>query len=534
MSLVGAVYKWRLDNNTYVYLTDEKGKQIPYINFDGEICDKEKENKIKDIVVSWSETEYCDNFTDMVNYVHTYVNEKNIRPWKDLRFLDCSVYLQECSDCEAWLKPSFPTDITIETSSKKVRYYDQPKVEVKEGVCEHMDGQKIKRFDFNFKIPAGIPGLTIKPEGIIPDKDYVFPEEGDLNDGYFVLKDADPKQKPYNSLRGDLYVCTKRAYYDDSGNTVPAEYECVGNLIGPPLMVHAKAGTNINKTGTPTVTLEKNASETEYTFVFDYLRGKDADESKMMLKDGSNYVGDLALTTQTLTPSWAIKDDKGVTKSTSTNANIDVEFGAVVDYLGKWKYNSPSSSQKKPTTFSGDFANSDVGANVEVSKAWNSINKDSSKKSFSQKISAPKSGLIVSSNKVVRASGNDENTVSNSVSFKHRIFYGLSTNANISDLSGFKSLISIKIGSITTNTQLVSSLSSYTTSVDCTGGRYIYFIYPSSLGSLTWTIGGFDSTALIEETTKTITNDYGYSVSYKICRTPKQTGNPMNVVISKK
>lgn len=533
MSLVGAVYKWRLDNNTYVYLTDEKGKQKPYINFDGEICDKEKESKIKDIVVSWSETEYCNNFTIMVDYVHAYVNEKNIRPWKDLRFLDCSVYLQECSDCEAWLKPSFPTDITIETSSEKVRYYDQPEVEVKEGVCEHMDGQKIKRFDFNFKIPAGKPGLTIKPEGITPSTTYEFPEKGDLNDGYFVLKDAETGEKPTNSLRGDLYVCTKRAYVDDSGDTVPAEYKCVGNLIGPPLIIHAEAGTNINKYGTPTVTLEKT-SETEYTFVFDYLRGKDADESKMMLKDGSNYVGDLALTTQTLTPSWAIKDNKGVTKSTSTNANIDVEFGAVVDYLGKWKYNSPSSSQKKPTTFSGDFTNSDVGANVEVSKAWNGINKDSSKKSFSQKISAPKSGLIVSSNKVVRASGNDENTVSNSVSFKHRIYYGLSTNANISDLSGFKSLISIKIGSITTNTQLVSSLSSYTTSVDCSGGKYIYFIYPSSLGSLTWTIGGFDSTSLIEEDTKTITNDYGYSVSYKICRTPKQTGNPMNVVINKK
>lgn len=541
MSLVGAVYKWRLDNNTYVYLTNETGKEKPYINFDGEICDEEKENKIKDIVVSWSETEYCNNFTIMVDYIHNYVNEGNIRPWKDLRFLDCSVYLQECSDCEAWLKPSFPTDITIETKSSKLRYYQQPVVEVKEGVCEHMDGQKIKRFDFNFKIPVGMPGLTIKPEGITPSKTYEFPETGDLNDGYFVLKDAKSGEKPTNSLRGDLYVCTKRESVDNSGNTIPAEYEYVGNLIGPPLIVHTKAGTNINKTGTPTVTLEKNVSETEYTFVFDYLKGeqgpqgKDADESKMMLKDGSNYVGDLALTTQTLTPSWTIMDSNGTTKSTSTSANLDVEFGAVVDYLGKWKYNSPSSTQKKPTIFSGDFANSDVGANVEVTKSGFGINKDSDKKSFSQKISAPKSGLIVSGGKVVRASGNDENTVSNSVSFKHRIFYGLSTNPNISDLSDFKSLTPIKMGSTTTNTQLLSSLAaSYSTNVDCSGGKYIYFIYPSSLGSLTWAIGGFDSTSLIEEKTETITNDYGYNISYKICRTPIQTGNPMNIVINKK
>lgn len=536
MSLVGAVYKWRLDNNTYVYLTNETGKEKPYINFDGEICDEEKENKIKDIVVSWSETEYCNNFTIMVDYVHNYVNEGNVRPWKDLRFLDCSVYLQECSDCEAWLKPSFPTDITIETKSSKLKYYQQPVVEVKEGVCEHMDGQKIKRFDFNFKIPDGTPGLTIKPEGITPSKTYEFPETGDLNDGYFVLKDAKSGEKPTNSLRGDLYVCTKRESVDDSGNTIPAEYEYVGNFIGPAVMVHAKAGTNINKTGTPTVTLEKNASETEYTFVFDYLKGvqgKDADETKMMLKDGSNYVGDLTLTTQTLTASWKIMDSNGTTKSTSTNANLDVEFGAVVDYLGKWKYNSPSSNQKKPTAFSGDFAKSDVGENNVVEKAWNGINKDTSKKNFSQKIAAPKSGLIVSSNKVVRASGNDENTVSNSVSFKHRIFYGLSTNPNISDLSGFKSLTPIKMGSTTTNTQLISSLSaSYSTNVDCTGGNYIYFIYPYSLGNVSWNIGGFDFSDITENTTG-ITNEYNYNVLYKICRTSKQTGSNMNIVIKK-
>lgn len=522
MALIGAVYKWRLDCDSYVYITDTNGGEALIIT--NECID---ENTIKDIVATWNEKTYCERFTEMVNYVHSF--EK----WKDLRFLDCNVYLKEYYGCEEMLRPAFPTGIQLNLSATSVEYYAQPEATVLDVKCITRDGEKITSYDINFGIPKGIPGLTIKGSWA-PSRFFIKPKDSELNHGYFIMKDAKSGEFPEDSLRGDLYVCTKRSYVTETGQLVEPEFQNVGNLLGPPVLIYAKEGENIDKVGKPTVTVSSNDSGSEYTFTFDYLKGEGADSSNLMLKDGGNYDGDLALTTQTLTPSWAIKDNKGVTKSTSTSANLNVEFGAVVDYLGKWKYNKPSSTQKKPTTFSGDFTNSDVGENVEVAKAWNGINKDSSKKKFSQKIGAPKSGLIVSGNKVVKASGNDENTVSNSVSFKHRIFYGLSTNPNISDLSGFKSLISIKIGSMTTNTELVSSLSSYTTSVDCTGGRYIYFIYPSSLGSLTWTIGGFDSTALIVETTETITNDYGYSVSYKICRTPKQTGNPMNIVINKK
>lgn len=525
MALIGAVYKWRLDCDSYVYITDYNDVE-PLIII-GECLEENSEQNIKDIVTTWDERTYCERFNEMVNYVHSF--EK----WKDLRFLDCNVYLKEYYGCEEMLRPSFPTGIELNLSATSVEYYAQPEATVLDVKCITRDGEKITSYDINFGIPKGIPGLTIKGSWT-PSRFFTKPRVSELNHGYFIMKDAKSGEFPAGSVRGDLYVCTQRNYVTETGLLVDPEFQNVGNLLGPPVLIYAEEGVNIDKVGKPTVTVSSNDSGSEYTFTFDYLKGESADISNLMLKDGGNYVGDLSLTNQTLTASWKIKDSKGITKSTSTNANLDVEFGAVVDYSGTWKYNSPSSSQKKPTTFSGDFANSDVGANVEVEKTWNGIKKDTSKKSFSQKISAPKSGLIVSSNKVVRASGNDENTVSNSVSFKHRIFYGLSTNANISDLSGFKSLISIKIGSITTNTQLVSSLSSYTTSVDCTGGRYIYFIYPSSLGSLTWTIGGFDSTALIEETTKTITNDYGYNISYKICRTPIQTGNPMNIVINKK
>jgi hypothetical protein len=531
MALIGAVYKWRLDCDSYVYITDYNDVEPLIIT--GGCLEENSEQNIKDIVTTWDEHTYCERFNEMINYVHSF--EK----WRDLLFLDCNVYLKEYYSCEEMLAPAFPTGIELNLSATSVEYYAQPEANVLDVKCITRDGEKITSYDINFGIPGGIPGLTIKGSWT-PSSSFIKPEISELNHGYFIMKDAESGEFPESSTRGDLYVCTKRGYLTETGELVQAEFQNVGNLLGPPVLIYAKEGVNIDKVGKPTVTVSSNDSGSEYTFTFDYLKGEhgeagETDISGLMLKDGGNYVGDMSLPPQTLQAAWIVNDSKGEFKNSSSASTLTVEVGAIVDYTGKWKYNTPNSEQKSPKLFKGDFTTSDVGSNTIVTHEWKNITKDSTKKTFSQTIGAPKSGLIVSNNKVIRAYGNDENTVTNSVDFLNRIYYGLSTNPNISDLNGFKSLSPIKIGSANSNTLLITNLAaSYNMTVDCSGGKYIYFIYPSSLGSLTWYIGGFDSTALIEETTKTITNDYGYSVSYKICRTPKQTGNPMNVVISKK
>ena len=528
MALIGAVYKWRLDCDSYVYITDYNG--IDPLIITGGCLEEKSEQNIKDIVTTWDERTYCERFNEMVNYVHSF--EK----WKDLLFLDCNVYLKEYYSCEEMLTPSFPTGIELNLSATSVEYYAQPEATVLDVKCITRDGEKITSYDINFGIPKGIPGLTIKGSWI-PSRFFTKPRISELNYGYFIMKDAESGEFPEGSIRGDLYVCTKRSYITETGQLVEAEFQNVGNLLGPPVLIYAKEGVNINKVGKPTVTVSSNDTGSEYTFTFDYLKGEpaDGDDSKMMLKDGGNYVGDMSLPPQTLQATWIVNDSKGEFKNSSTASKLTVEVGAIVDYAGKWKYNTPNSEQKKPTLFRGDFATSDVGSDTILSHEWKNITKDSTKKKFSQTIGAPKSGLIVSNNKVIRASGNDENTVTNSVEFLNRIYYGLSTNPNISDLNGFISLSPIKINSANNNTQLITNLAtSYNMTVDCSGGKYIYFIYPSSLGSLTWYIGGFDSTTLIVETTETITNDYDYNISYKICRTPIQTGNPINIVINKK
>ena len=524
MALIGAVYKWRLDCDSYVYITDTNGGEALIIT--NECID---ENTIKDIVATWSEKTYCERFTQMVNYVHSF--EK----WKDLRFLDCNVYLKEYYGCEEMLRPAFPTGIQLNLSATSVEYYAQPEATVLDVKCITRDGEKITSYDINFGIPEGIPGLTIKGSWT-PSRLFIKPKFSELNHGYFIMKDAEDGEFPEGSIRGDLYVCTQRGYLAETGQLVDAEFQNVGNLIGPPVLIYAKEGENIDKVGKPTVTVSSNDSGTEYTFTFDYLKGEAAiDVSNLMLKDGGNYDGDMSLPPQTLQAAWVIKDSKGNFKKNSTASKLTVEVGAIVDYTGNWKYSKPTSEQKTPTLFKGDFTTSYVGPNTNVSDEWKNLTKDSIKKSFSQTIGAPKSGLIVKDNKVIRASGNDENTVTNSVEFLNRIYYGVSTDSNINDLNGFETLSPIKISGANNNTQLINNLAaSYNMTVDCSGGKYIYFIYPSNLGSLTWYIGGFDSTTLIVETTKTITNEYSYNISYKICRTPIQTGNPMNVVINKK
>ena len=103
MALIGAVYKWRLDCDSYVYITDTNGTDPLIIT--AKCLEEKSEQSIQNIVTTWDERTYCERFNEMVNYVHSF--EK----WKDLHFLDCNVYLKEYYGCEEMLKPSFPTGI---------------------------------------------------------------------------------------------------------------------------------------------------------------------------------------------------------------------------------------------------------------------------------------------------------------------------------------------------------------------------------------------------------------------------------------
>lgn len=170
MALTGVVYKWRLDNTTYVYITDilDRG---PFI-LTNQTCDEEK---IKEIVSSWDEETYRLKFNRMVTIVHNYPQ------WANLRFLDYSVYLKECSECEESLRPSLPTDIKINAKIRTNEELVQPLVTVSDGACIVRDGEKVKVFNMEFIMPkfsSGGGGTITLPFTYNEDKQsYMFGEE---------------------------------------------------------------------------------------------------------------------------------------------------------------------------------------------------------------------------------------------------------------------------------------------------------------------------------------------------------------------
>ena len=242
--------------------------------------------------------------------------------------------------------------------------------------------------------------------------------------------------------------------------------------------------------------------------------GGDIDTSSLMNKDGSNYVGDLALVSPTITSSWVVKDKSGTQVSTSSENTLSVENGAKVDYSGTFKYAAPTSAQKAPTRVAGSFGTTLPSAGEDSGAVTSSG--IVSTKTFSVTIYANKGGLEVSGNKVIKATGEDSKSASASVTFYHRKFWGASADANVG---------------ITTLSSELSNAKGKTITYDCSGGKYFYYAYPTSLGKASFNIGGL--AVGIEPTTTKIVNDYGKEIEYYVYRSAeKQTGSAIKVIIS--
>lgn len=224
MALIGVVYKWRLDCDSYVYITDFDGQQALIVT---STCIEEE--KIKDIVSTWNADKYCDEFNKMVDYVHSF--EK----WKDLRFLDCNVYLKEYYGCEDMLKPAFPTGIELNLSATSVEYYAQPEATVLDVKCITRDGEKITSYDINFGIPKGIPGLTLK--GVVRElSDFDVIENNqhnDINDGYLLEPLVEDTEAPISEQKGALYVYRGSDYIFPDTSIKYGSFEYISNLRGP-------------------------------------------------------------------------------------------------------------------------------------------------------------------------------------------------------------------------------------------------------------------------------------------------------------
>lgn len=220
----------------------------------------------------------------------------------------------------------------------------------------------------------------------------------------------------------------------------------------------------------------------------------------------SIWNGNPQLVTPQLSGNWTVyKQDNSVVTPTPS---FPLEYGYKAKFSGTWKW-VETSGKKPPESTTGAWGTSIPESNVN-SQQFTSPNYVTSNTTYSQTIYAAKKGLMVSGQDVVPAKGNDSKSISTSISFSNRIYYGAS-NSKIPTESIIKSLNS-KLGgrSNTINGVLTNS------------NQYYYYAYPKSLGNLSTIIQDGATPILGAFTLNTsliITNNAGLQI-------------PMNVYVS--
>ena len=98
--------------------------------------------------------------------------------------------------------------------------------------------------------------------------------------------------------------------------------------------------------------------------------------------------------------------------------------------------------------------------------------------------------------------------------FKYKKYWGVSTSASLTS----SQVIALK------GSTWADSKSMGATTFDCTGGKYVYYVIPSSLGTPEFWVGGLKNTDVVT-TSATVTNASGGSTTYSIMRLANiQTG----------
>ena len=98
--------------------------------------------------------------------------------------------------------------------------------------------------------------------------------------------------------------------------------------------------------------------------------------------------------------------------------------------------------------------------------------------------------------------------------FKYKKYWGVSTSASLTS-----SQVIALAGSTWANSKAMGA-----TTFDCTGGKYVYYVIPSSLGTPEFWVGGLKNTDVVT-TSATVTNASGGSATYSIMRLANiQTG----------
>ncbi len=135
--------------------------------------------------------------------------------------------------------------------------------------------------------------------------------------------------------------------------------------------------------------------------------------------------------------------------------------------------------------------------------------------SSDKKTWTPSTNISSNTSVAVKATYGSQNaTKTVNYTFKYKKYWGTSTSASLTS-----SQVIALAGSTWADSKAMG-----TTTFDCTGGKYVYYVIPSSLGTPEFWVGGLKNTDVVT-TSATVTNASGGSATYSIMRLANiQTG----------
>lgn len=221
--------------------------------------------------------------------------------------------------------------------------------------------------------------------------------------------------------------------------------------------------------------------------------------------------GNPTLVSPVITISWTYYKYDGTTSATpekndGTASAPKIEVGYKAKYTGTFKWTA-ASGKKNPTSTSGTFGTTLPASGVASASKTATV---SASTTLSQKLVAPKQGLIVSNGAVTAPTGSDETSASVAITFLYKRYIGVTTASSITE-SVIKGLSS---------SELTSSKSKTITGVTASGTQYYVIAYPTALGALSSIIqdGATPVLSAFTRTTVSVTNAAGYTQDYYVYR----------------
>ena len=181
-NLIGAAYKWRIDNNVYSYITNTEGGD-PFVVSGSTECNEEL---IRNKVQNFTKEQYEAKFQEMVSAVHAYNNGK----YSYVQFLDYTIYMNEAEHCDIYNRPDVVTDVDFTVCATTLPSDSEATVEIytTDEDIECREGEKIRKYHIDFGIPKGSRFIQIRvtDEELSQNGEQII-RENDILPGDFVV-----------------------------------------------------------------------------------------------------------------------------------------------------------------------------------------------------------------------------------------------------------------------------------------------------------------------------------------------------------